>query len=74
MKDETNLTEQEGRLADLLFDVEDDPDFVNTVMEMADELDVFDETSGFIESHPNCTSSDVYRFVCSYVEIEITED
>ena len=74
MKDETNLNEQEGRLCDLLFEVSDDLNFINMVMGLADDLELFDECSDFIEQNPDCTKGDIYKFIADSCETEIVEE
>ena len=77
MKDETNLTPQEQRLCDLLFEIcgdEEDLDFVNDIMEIADDYDIFDEISEFIEATKGCTKDDVFRFFDRTIPIELVDD
>ena len=74
LKTNEDLTQDEKRLADLLFEVKDDEEFVNTLMMMADYDDIIVETADFIEDNPTCTESDILKFMASFVEIEYEDD
>ena len=64
-----DLTEEEWRLADLLFEMKDDEDFVNMIMSMADEDGIITETADFLEDNPECTESDLIGFIASFTEM-----
>lgn len=74
LKTNEDLTPEEERLADLLFEVEDDEEFVNTLMMMANYDDIIVETADFIEEHPMCNESDILRFMASFVTLEFEDD
>ena len=73
-KTNEDLTPQEQRLADLLFDVKDDEAFVNSLMSMCSEDDLIEETADFIEKNPGCTESDILEFLASFVEMVCVDD
>ena len=73
MIDENNLTPEEERLVDLLFEVEDDEEFVNDVMEVAYQLELIEEMADYIEKTQNCNREDVYRHMFSFVKITIED-
>ncbi len=69
-----DLNPQEKRLANLLFEVTDDEIYINTVMNMCSDGDLFDETADFIEENPECTESDLLEYIASFTEIEYIDD
>ena len=70
IKTNDDLSPEEERLADLLFGVKDDDDFVNGIMTMADYDDIIKETADIIEGNLACTESDILEFMASFVDIE----
>lgn len=73
-KTNEDLTPQEERLADLLFNVKDDETFVNSIMTWCYEDDVIEETADFIEENPDCSESELFEFIASFVEMVCIDD
>lgn len=73
-KTNEDLTPQEQRLADLLFDVKDDEAFVNSLMTWCAEENLIEEAADFIEENPGCTESDILGFIASFVEMVCEDD
>jgi len=73
-KTNEDLTLQEQRLADLLFDVKDDEAFVNSLMTWCYEDNLIEEAADFIEENPGCTESDIFDFLASFVEMICVDD
>ncbi len=74
IKTNDELNPDEERLADLLFQVKDDEEFVNTIMMMADYDDIIVETADYIEANPICTESDILKFMASFVTMVFEDD
>ncbi len=74
IKTNDDLNPDKDRLADLLFQVKDDEEFVNTIMMMADYDDIIAETADFIEANPICTESDILKFMASFVTMVLEDD
>ena len=74
IKTNDDLTPEEERLAELLFEVKDDESFVNDVMTMADYQELIKETADFIEGNHQCTESDVLEFLASFVTVVMVEE